>query len=104
MKSSTREDSGHAAAKPGVIRHPSLRTHIGEANGAGGVRIGIVENFHIGNYDHVEGVLRDLRALNVTDLRTIVSWADWETAEGEAWYRWLLPRLARRANVIPFVL
>jgi CDP-paratose 2-epimerase len=103
MKSSAQEDTRHAA-KSGVIRHPSLRAQVGEANGDGGGRIGLVENFHIGNQDHVEGVLRDLSALEVTDLRTVISWADWEKPEGEAWYRWLLPQLARRLNVVPCVL
>ena len=103
MKNSVQDDSCYAP-KSAVLRHPSLRTHIGESNGAGGGRIGVVENFHIGNRDHVENVLRDLSALAVADLRTTVSWADWENAQGQAWYRWLLPYLASRVNVIPCVL
>ena len=43
----------------------------------------------------MERVLADLRALGVDDLRTGICWADWYTSEGDGWYAWLLPRLAR---------
>jgi CDP-paratose 2-epimerase len=77
---------------------------MGEANSASGARIGLVESFHLGDRAYVEGVLQDLGALGVTDLRTLISWADWQKAEGQAWYQWLLPRLARQVNVVPCVL
>jgi CDP-paratose 2-epimerase len=86
-----------------VRRHASLRTQTAEAQGAG-VRVGVVESFRIGDRDGVQTVLEDLRALRVADLRLTVSWADWDTPEGEQWYRWLLPYLASQVNVIPCVL
>jgi CDP-paratose 2-epimerase len=46
-------------------------------------------------------VLDDMQALGVHELRTGISWADATTPEGEAWYAWLLPQLARRVNVLP---
>jgi CDP-paratose 2-epimerase len=63
--------------------------------------VGVLEWFRPGEHERVEQVLADLAALGVTELRTGVSWADWYTAEGEPWYRWLLPRLARDVSVLP---
>jgi CDP-paratose 2-epimerase len=90
-------------AAPAVERHPSLRAVAGDPADAP-ARIGVVENFALDDRDGVEAVIAEIRALGVADLRTTVSWADWETPRGEAWYRWLLPRLARDLNVIPCVL
>ncbi len=67
--------------------------------GAG--RIGLVESFAVGDHAKVERALELLRSLGVTELRTEVSWADAVTPEGEAWYGWLLPRLAREVRVLP---
>ncbi len=103
MRSSVSDASG-SAAKSAVLRHGSLRSHLAEINGGADGRIGVVENFQIGDHDHVESVLADLSALNVADLRTLVSWADWETSAGQSWYCWLLPQLARRVNLVPCVL
>ena len=104
MKKARSGRNGAAAVKADVCKHPSLRAQIAEADGGAGVRIGIVESFRIGDRAGVENVLADLRGLRVADLRTTVSWADWDSAEGEAWYSWLLPHLARHSNVIPCVL
>ena len=66
-----------------------------------GPAVGVVEWFRPGEEAHVEEVLADLRALGVRHLRTGVSWADWHTSDGERWYEWLLPRLAREVEVLP---
>ncbi len=96
---------GHAEDKRlPVRRHSSLRAESGDADGSPGPRIGIVEPFRIGDHEGVERVLELLQALKVSDLRTTISWADWDSPEGERWYAWLLPRLARVANVVPCVL
>src|SRR5829696_7269187 len=63
--------------------------------------IGMLEWFRIGEHDRVDRVLDDLQALGVTELRTGISWADCWTPEGEAWYAWLFPQLARRVNLLP---
>ena len=68
---------------------------------AAGERLGLVEWFRPGEEARVERVLRDVRALGVRSLRTGVSWADWHTAEGRAWTRWLVPRLAREVELLP---
>ena len=66
-----------------------------------GPAIGMLEWFRPGEHDRVDRVLEDVKALGVTELRTGISWADCTSAEGEAWYAWLLPQLARRVNVLP---
>ena len=64
-------------------------------------KLGMLEWFRPGEHDRVDRVLADLRTLGVGDLRTCISWADWHTPEGEAWYAWLFPQLARHVNVLP---
>lgn len=66
-----------------------------------GCVIGVHEWLRPGEHERVERMLDDLRALGVTELRTGVSWADWCAPGGEAWYNWLLPRLAQEVNVLP---
>uniref|UniRef100_Q022V6 NAD-dependent epimerase/dehydratase n=1 Tax=Solibacter usitatus (strain Ellin6076) TaxID=234267 RepID=Q022V6_SOLUE len=63
--------------------------------------LGIVEWFRPGEYERVEEVLRDLRALGVRELRTGIRWSDWYASEGDGWYAWLLPRLAQDVNLLP---
>jgi CDP-paratose 2-epimerase len=63
--------------------------------------IGLVEWFRPGEYDRVERVLADCRVLGVKTLRSSVSWADWHTRTGQAWYSWLLPRLAAEIDLLP---
>ncbi|MDP9169910.1 MAG: NAD-dependent dehydratase, partial [Acidobacteriota bacterium] len=63
--------------------------------------VGLVEWFSPGEFERVETVLAGLRAVGVTELRTVVSWADWYTSEGDGWYAWLLPRLAKEVNILP---
>ena len=63
--------------------------------------VGFVEWFRPGDYERVETVLSDLRALGVKELRTGICWADWYTSEGNGWYAWLLPRLAEDVRILP---
>ncbi len=67
-------------------------------------KVGIVEWFRPGEYERVETVLTDLRALDVRHLRTGICWADWYTSEGDGWYAWLLPRLAQDVSILPCIL
>ena len=96
-----REDA--KASSPHSARHASLRVQNGES-ASSGVRVGVVESFRRGDRDGVDRVLSGMRALGVTDLRTMVSWAEWDTPEGEAWYSWLMPHLASQSNLLPCVL
>ncbi len=70
-------------------------------NGDRRKKVGFVEWFRPGEYDRVETVLADLAQVGVRDLRTCVCWADWYTSEGNGWYAWLLPRLAKSVNILP---
>jgi CDP-paratose 2-epimerase len=63
--------------------------------------IGLVEWFRPGEFERVESVIDDLRALGVKELRVGVSWADWYSSEGDGWYAWLLPALAKEVNILP---
>jgi CDP-paratose 2-epimerase len=85
-------------------RHASLRAPMDGSGAPPGPRIGVVEHFRQGDREGVEQVLAELHALGIADLRTIVSWPEWETREGDAWYSWLLPRLAADMNVVPCVM
>ncbi|MBC5775131.1 GDP-mannose 4,6-dehydratase [Pontibacter sp. KCTC 32443] len=63
--------------------------------------VGLVEWFRPGEREHVMQVLKDLKELGVTELRTGVSWADYYTPEGKSWYDWLIPTLAKEINILP---
>ena len=65
--------------------------------------VGILEWFEVGEYHRVERVLRGLGQLGIEHLRTGVSWADWYTRDGERWYDWLIPRIARDVTLLPCV-
>jgi hypothetical protein len=67
----------------------------------GGPLVGMLEWFRPGDHDRVDAVLDDLKALGVTELRTVISWADCCMPEGEAWYAWLFPQIAPRVHVLP---
>lgn len=67
-------------------------------------RFGIVEWFRPGEYERVEKVLADMRKIETHSLRTGISWADWYTDNGGAWYDWLIPRLAQEVELLPCVL
>lgn len=55
-------------------------------------QIGILEWFHLNDYDRVERAVSQLKLLGIKELRTGVSWADYLTPEGEIWYDWLIPK------------
>jgi CDP-paratose 2-epimerase len=92
---SDRRRSGARRATPRTTRHPHRSPR------HTGATIGMLEWFRPGEHDRVDRVLADLRTLGVTELRTGISWADWHTPEGEAWYAWLCPQLTRHVNVLP---
>lgn len=62
---------------------------------------GFFETFRPGEYERVEKVLADLKALGVHEVKTVVSWADWYSSEGDGWYAWLLPVLAKEMHILP---
>lgn len=64
---------------------------------------GVVEWFRIGEHDAVDDALRLMRAIGVNRLRTHLSWADYHTVEGRAWYDWLMPKLSSEVELLPCV-
>jgi CDP-paratose 2-epimerase len=63
--------------------------------------LGVGEWFRPGEYERAERAIDDLRRLRVTHLRMGVSWADWASPRGEAWYAWLLPTMTAAVEVLP---
>ena len=63
--------------------------------------LGLVEWFRVGEYDRVTAVLADLKKLGITELRTSISWADYQTDAGKKWINWLIPTLAKEVNLLP---
>lgn len=61
----------------------------------------MLEWFHIGDRQHVEKVIQQLKELHITHLRTGFSWADYYTDRGEEWYDWLIPTLSEHVEVLP---
>ncbi len=63
--------------------------------------VGILEWFHLNDYNHVESAVKSLKSLNVKHLRTGFSWADYYTDDGQAWFEWLIPHLAEHFTILP---
>jgi CDP-paratose 2-epimerase len=63
--------------------------------------IGLLEWFWMHDYARVDAALADLRRLGVRHLRIGVSWADYLTDTGPAWYDWLFERLAGEVELLP---
>lgn len=66
-----------------------------------GPEIGLLEWFWLNDHARVEAAVGDLRRLGVHHLRVGVSWADYLSDGGPAWYDWLLPLLAREVELLP---
>lgn len=66
-------------------------------------RIGVLEWLRPGEYERAEKTLNDLQALNITRLRSGVSWADWHTSAGREWFDWFIPRVAQQLEFLPCV-
>ncbi|WP_075293228.1 NAD-dependent epimerase/dehydratase family protein [Pararhizobium arenae] len=64
---------------------------------------GFVEWFRPGDYDRTERILPDILASGASYLRTHLSWAEYLAPGGEAWFDWLIPRLARDIEILPCV-
>lgn len=61
--------------------------------------IGITEWFSFEDYERVEKAVELLTELGVKDIRTLVSWADWERPGGRKWYDWLFKKLGQEAQL-----
>src|SRR3712207_5934610 len=70
----------------------------------GNPELGVAAYFHFRDYEKVERVVDELTSLNVTHLRTSISWHDFVNEGGRDWYDWLLPKLTQQFEVLPSVL
>ncbi len=63
--------------------------------------VGIAEYFNINDFSQAELIIETIRKIGVTELRTVISWADWYARDGGKWYDWLLPALGKNFNLLP---
>jgi CDP-paratose 2-epimerase len=66
-------------------------------------RIGFVEWFRRGEYDRVRATMAGMREVGAARIRTHLSWAEFHTADGSAWYDWLIPTLGSAFELLPCV-
>lgn len=64
-------------------------------------KIGVLEWFHFEDYDHVKRFLDDCEALQIKELRTGISWAEWCSPGGKEWISWLIEELSKKLKVLP---
>ena len=64
---------------------------------------GFVEWFRPGEHDRVEQALPELLASGAGHLRTHLSWAEYLSPGGEAWFDWLIPKLGKQIDLLPCV-
>ncbi|MGK7391617.1 MAG: NAD-dependent epimerase/dehydratase family protein [Candidatus Cyclobacteriaceae bacterium M2_1C_046] len=63
--------------------------------------VGILQWFHQQDKETVLKTIEDLKRLNITHLRTGVSWADYHAKGGKEWYDWLMPLLGKDFQILP---
>lgn len=66
-----------------------------------GKTVGVTVNFRPGDQPHAEQILADLRTLGIAHVRAPLSWSECQTPAGYAWYDWLIPAIARQAELLP---
>lgn len=66
--------------------------------------VGLVQWFHINQYEEVKKAISDFKKLGISEIRTNVSWADWNTKGGKEWYDWLFSTLGKELQILPCVL
>lgn len=66
-----------------------------------GKAIGVTVCFRPGDQPHAEQILADLRTLGIAHVRTPLSWAECQPPSECAWYDWLIPTIARQAELLP---
>jgi CDP-paratose 2-epimerase len=49
----------------------------------------------------VLNTVKELKKLNITHLRTGISWADYHAKGGIEWYEWLMPTLGKHFDILP---
>jgi CDP-paratose 2-epimerase len=67
-------------------------------------KVGLAQWFSLNQFDEVEGALEDLKKLNISHLRTNISWSDWNRPEAKEWYDWLFKTIGTKVEVMPCIL
>src|ERR1700735_5141574 len=65
--------------------------------------LGFVEWLRLGDREHAAAAANALEEGGAPRLRTHISWADYRTVDGAAWYDWLLPMLGSRFDLLPCI-
>ncbi len=64
---------------------------------------GLVEWFRTGDHHRADAIIGELAGSGAAFLRTHLSWAEYLTPEGPAWFDWLLPRLSAKFELLPCI-
>jgi CDP-paratose 2-epimerase len=80
-------------------------TELSETNRKGEAgKIGFVQWFHMNQFEEVERSIDDLKKINISQIRTNLSWADWHRPGGKEWYDWMFQKLGVSFKVLPCIL
>jgi CDP-paratose 2-epimerase len=75
-----------------------------ESNALYSNKTGIVQWFHLNQYDEVNKAIEDFEKMGITHVRTNLSWADWHQPGGKKWFDWLFDQLSKTLTILPCVL
>ena len=62
--------------------------------------LGFVEWFRPGEHERVLTALEGMRGVGAASIRTHLSWAEYHSPEGAAWYDWLIPTISRDFDLL----
>jgi CDP-paratose 2-epimerase len=65
--------------------------------------VGLVQWFRPNEHKEVERTLEEMRNLNITHIRTNISWAGWNSEGGREWYDWLFKTLGGSVDILPCI-
>lgn len=83
------------------VSHLAASLPVNGNSGTHKARIGILEWFHFKDYAHVNTAIKQLNELNIKELRTGFSWADYHREDGPEWFDWYVPELSKHVNLLP---
>jgi CDP-paratose 2-epimerase len=75
-----------------------------EKNSSYSKKTGIVQWFHLNQYDEVSQAIEDFNKMGISHIRTNLSWADWHQPGGKKWYDWLFNELSKTLTILPCIL
>jgi CDP-paratose 2-epimerase len=66
-------------------------------------KFGFAEWLRLGENERVMSAVAGMRAAGASYVRTHLSWAEYHTPGGQAWYDWLIPTLGREFDLLPCI-